>query len=246
MATIEPGLLMSLLAPAAIVTALAVLALLEVRWPDRAAARQRWPLNFAIGLTNAALVRLTGTAAPLAVSLWAAAQGFGLFNQLAVPLGLAIIFGIIAMDFAIYWQHRALHATRLGWALHRIHHADAAMDVSTAVRFHPGEALVSMLYKSAATALLGLPWQAVLAFEAWLAIGSAIEHSNVRLPARAEARLRRFWVTPAMHRVHHSAHGDDHNHNYGFALSIWDQLFGTHRRAATGTQIGLPQSRAAG
>lgn len=235
-----------LLVPAAILLALAAMALAETVWPDRAARRGRWPGNFALGLLNAALVRLAGAAAPVAAAAWAAERDFGLFNQFALPALLAVPIGILLMDFAIYWQHRALHHWHWGWALHRLHHADTAMDVSTAVRFNPAEALVSMLYKSLLTAVLGLPWQAVLAFEAWLAIGSAIEHANLRLPPRADAAIRRIWVTPAMHRVHHSAHGDDHNHNYGFALSIWDHLFGTHQQAAAGAQIGLPLRPPAG
>jgi sterol desaturase/sphingolipid hydroxylase (fatty acid hydroxylase superfamily) len=246
MRLIEAGIPMLMWPPLAIGAALLIVALAEWRWPDRAAQRGRWPLNFGLGLVNALLVRLLGTVAPVSVALWAGTAGFGLFQQGAMPVPLLIGLAIILMDFALYWQHRALHRWRRGWALHRFHHADGAMDVSTAVRFNPAEALVSMLYKSTLTALLGLPLAAVLAFETWLAIGSLIEHANLRLPPRADALLRRVWVTPAMHRVHHSAHGEDHNHNYGFALSIWDHFFATHRSAATGTQIGLPLGRAAG
>lgn len=223
-----------------IATMLVLVALAEVARPDRPAVRRRWPVNFALGLVNAGLVRLAGVAAPAGVAVLAETANYGILRQFDLPLPAVIIIAVIVMDFAIYWQHRLFHATRWGWALHRLHHADGAMDVSTAVRFNPVEALVSMLYKSALTLFLGLPLVAVLAFEAWLAVGSIIEHANLRLPARADAALRRIWVTPAMHRVHHSAHGTDHNHNYGFALSIWDHLFGTHRRHASGEQIGLP------
>lgn len=225
---------------------LAIVALAEVMRPDRAAQRRRWPVNFALGLVNAALVRLASVAAPAGVAVLAGTFNYGLLRQVDLPLPLVIIIAIIVMDFAIYWQHRLFHATRWGWALHRLHHADGSLDVSTAVRFNPAEALVSMLYKSALTLFLGLPLAAVLAFEAWLAVGSIIEHANLRLPARADAVLRRIWVTPAMHRVHHSAHGQDHNHNYGFALSIWDHLFGTYRAQPSGQQIGLPLGRGAG
>lgn len=225
---------------------LAALALAEVARPDRPAARRRWPVNFALGLVNALLVRVAGVAAPAGVAALVEPHGYGLLRQFALPPGVTIIIAIIVMDFAIYWQHRLFHATRWGWALHRLHHADAGLDVSTAVRFNPAEAVVSMLYKSALTLLLGLPLVAVLAFETWLAVGSIIEHANLRLPERADAVLRRIWVTPAMHRVHHSAHGTDHNHNYGFALSLWDWLFGTHRLHPSGEQIGLPQAGPAG
>ena len=232
--------------PLVIMLLLLLVALAELARPDRPAARGRWPVNFGLGLVNAGLVRLAGVAAPAGVAALAEPFGYGLLRQFDLPLPVVIIIAIIVMDFAIYWQHRLFHATRWGWALHRLHHADPAMDVSTAVRFNPAEALLSMLYKSALTLFLGLPLVAVLAFEAWLAVGSIIEHANLRLPARADALLRRIWVTPAMHRVHHSAHGDDHNHNYGFALSIWDHLFGTHRKDAAGEQIGLPLGHPAG
>lgn len=227
--------------PLLVIAAMLVfVALAELARPDRPAVRRRWPVNFALGLFNALLVRLASVAAPAGVAMLAEPFGFGLLRQVDLPLPAVIIIAIIAMDFAIYWQHRLFHATRWGWALHRLHHADGAMDVSTAVRFNPAEALVSMLYKSALTLFLGLPLVAVLAFEVWLAVGSIIEHANLRLPARADAALRRIWVTPAMHRVHHSAHGEDHNHNYGFALSIWDHLFSTYRAQPSGQQIGLP------
>jgi sterol desaturase/sphingolipid hydroxylase (fatty acid hydroxylase superfamily) len=225
---------------------LVLVALAEVVRPDRPAARRRWPVNFALGLVNAVLVRLASVAAPAGVAVLAESANYGLLRQVDLPLPAVIIIAIIVMDFAIYWQHRLFHATRWGWALHRLHHADGSLDVSTAVRFNPAEALVSMLYKSALTLFLGLPLAAVLALEAWLAVGSIIEHANLRLPARADAVLRRVWVTPAMHRVHHSAHGQDYNQNYGFALSIWDHLFGTHRMAPTGQQIGLPLARRSG
>mgnify|MGYP002780861798 CR=1 FL=1 len=231
---------------AVILLALAVMAALEMLRPERAAARGRWPFNFGLGLANAVLVRVAGAVAPAGVAVLAERFDYGLLRQFDLAVPVVVVIAIIVMDLALYWQHRILHATRWGWALHRLHHGDAAMDVSTAVRFNPLEALLSMVYKSALTLFLGLPLVAVLAFEAWLAVGSIIEHANLRLGARLDAAIRRIWVTPAMHRVHHSAHGDDHNHNFGFALSIWDYLFATHRKAPGGAQIGLPLRAAAG
>lgn len=232
--------------PAIILTVFGIAALAELASPDRAAARRRWPINLALGFVNAILVRLAGVAAPAGVAVLAGTIDYGLLRRFDLPLPVVILISAVVMDCALYWQHRVLHATRWGWLIHRFHHADMALDVSTAVRFNPAEALFSMLYKSALTLFLGLPLAAVLVFEAWLAIGSIIEHANLRLPARAEAVVRRVWVTPAMHRVHHSAHGDDHNHNYGFALAIWDHLFATHRALPSGPQIGLPLSGGAG
>jgi sterol desaturase/sphingolipid hydroxylase (fatty acid hydroxylase superfamily) len=230
------------LIPTLLVALFGLLALTEVWRPMRAARRGRWPLNIALGLANVLLVRLLAVAAPAAAALWAEAQGIGLFNAFPIPLWLEMILAVTALDFAIYWQHRAFHALPWGWALHRLHHADRDFDVTTGIRFHPGEALVSMLYKGVLVLALGVSLPAVLAFEAWLAAGSLIEHSNTRLPARVDAIVRRIWITPAVHSIHHSAHGQDHNHNFGFAIGLWDRWFGTWQDAPSGPNIGLPQS----
>jgi sterol desaturase/sphingolipid hydroxylase (fatty acid hydroxylase superfamily) len=230
-----------------ILPALFVLIMLAELWvPARAAARARWPLNLTLGTVNLLLGRLLAAAGPVAAAAWAAQQGWGLLNLIDAPGWAAILITIILLDLAIYGQHRAFHSFSWGWALHRLHHADGDFDVTTGVRFHPGEALVSLAYKSACVLLLGAPVLGVLLFELYLGAGSMIEHANLRLPRRADAVIRRIWVTPDMHRIHHSAHGADHNHNYGFAIAIWDHLFGSYRDEAAGPNIGLPQRDAAG
>lgn len=218
-----------------------MIAALELASPARPAARGRWPLNIALGALNLLLVRLVSVAGPFAIAAFAASYDFGLLNQFALPPALATILVIILMDFAIYWQHRASHRFNWFWALHKLHHADPDFDITTGLRFHPGEAVLSMLYKGAVGALLGAPPEAMLLFELYITVGSMIEHGNIALPPRIESAIRRVWVTPAMHTVHHSAHGDDHNHNYCFALSFWDRLFGTYRATGNVSRIGLPQ-----
>lgn len=232
----------------AVTLAAGLILLLVGEWqvPDRAHRRVRWPTNIALGIVNVALVRLFSMLAPVGAAIAAARYDIGVFNAVDLPPWAVTISAIIIMDFAIYWQHRAFHQFRWGWALHRLHHADTAMDVTTAVRFNPAEALVSMAYKALLTLALGLPLIAVVMFEAWLALGSLIEHSNIRLSLQADRAIRRFWVTPAMHRVHHSAHGDDYNHNYGFAIALWDRLFKSYQATPSGAKIGLPPTGAAG
>jgi sterol desaturase/sphingolipid hydroxylase (fatty acid hydroxylase superfamily) len=220
--------------------AFAALALFELRWPARRAQYGRWPLNLALGLVNGVGLRLAASIGPLGAAIFAQSQGVGLLNLFAAPLALQIIGVIVMMDLCIYWQHRAMHHFAPLWHVHKLHHGDTDFDVTTGVRFHPGEALLSFVYKSALVLLLGAPPQAVIAFELWLTLGSLIEHANIRLPQSLDATLRRFWVTPAMHRIHHSAEGEDHNHNFGFALSLWDQLFGSYRSASSGPRIGPP------
>jgi sterol desaturase/sphingolipid hydroxylase (fatty acid hydroxylase superfamily) len=222
--------------------AFAAILLLELAYPARAPQRQRWPLNLALGLCNGLMVRLAAVIGPLGAALFAQNHGIGLFQLLALPLPLVAILVVLLMDLAVYGQHRAMHRFAPLWYFHKLHHGDTDFDVTTGVRFHPGEALLSMLYKAAIVLLLGAPPATVVVFEVWLALGSLIEHGNIRLPARLDAAARRLWVTPAMHRVHHSAHGADHNHNFGFALSVWDHLFGSYREQSSGVRIGLPTS----
>jgi sterol desaturase/sphingolipid hydroxylase (fatty acid hydroxylase superfamily) len=207
---------------------------------SRARTWRRWPVNAALGAANLLLVRLASVAGPVTLASLAAKHHFGVFNQLPLPNLTTVILIIVLMDGAVYWQHRAFHRFKWAWALHKLHHADVDFDVTTGVRFHPGEALISMLFKGGVAALLGAPPAVVILFETWLAIGSLIEHGNIALPASLDRVVRRLWVTPAMHRIHHHAEGNDHQHNFSFALSVWDHLFGTYRASSLGRKIGLP------
>ncbi len=212
---------------------------LEIITPDRPAAFRRWTINGAYGLISLIIPRLLLVIAPIGAAAWAAQQGFGLFNQFGAPAVFIGMATIIVMDLAVYWQHRAFHRVKWFWRWHRLHHKDQALDISTGVRFHPVEAFLSMLWKSACVVALGAPVWAVPLFEAWLIAGSLTEHGNVKLPPAVDHFMRQFLVTPAMHRVHHSAHSDDANHNFCFAISLWDRWFGTYRAKESGPRIGL-------
>ncbi len=214
--------------------------LIEIALPARDAKRARWPRNLAWGFATMAATRLASVAAPLAAARWAAQNGLGLFNQIAIPQFALIIASVIFMDCAVYWQHRAFHRVTWFWRWHKLHHADQALDVTTAVRFHPIEGLISLVWKSAFAAALGIPIVAVPLFEFWLMAGSLIEHANIRLPRSIEYIVRSVLVTPAMHRIHHSAHDDDAQHNFGFAISAWDRVFRSYQSEPSGLVIGLP------
>jgi sterol desaturase/sphingolipid hydroxylase (fatty acid hydroxylase superfamily) len=220
--------------------AFVVIALLEVLRPERPFARQRWPFNLALGLCNALVFRLLAFIGPLGAALLAQKFDIGLFNNLKLNPVMTNILVVVLMDMLVYWQHRLMHHWPMLWRLHKLHHADTDFDITTGVRFHPGEALVSFVYKSLVVLLLGAPPASVIVFETWLALGSLIEHANMRLPDRLDRAARWLWITPAMHRIHHSAHGQDHNHNFGFALSCWDHLFGSYLGQPSGPRIGLP------
>jgi sterol desaturase/sphingolipid hydroxylase (fatty acid hydroxylase superfamily) len=190
---------------------------------------RRWLSNLALVGINALMLRLVLPLGAAGVAVLVLQRGWGLFNNVAVPNWAAIVIAIVALDFVIYLQHVLFHAVPLLWRLHRVHHADLDIDVSTGLRFHTVEILVSMLIKLAAVVLLGPPPVAVLAFEVLLNATAMFNHSNVRLPLGLDRVLRLLLVTPDMHRVHHSAVSRETNSNFGFNLPWWDLLLGTYR-----------------
>ena len=235
---------------AAFAAVLAVMALWEVlapRRPRTLSRRRRWPANLAIVVLNTVLVRVLFPAAAVGVALSTQTHGWGLLNAYGVPAWAALGAGIVLLDLAIYLQHVMFHAVPALWRLHRMHHADLDIDVTTGARFHPIEIALSMLIKLAAIAALGVPPAAVVLFEVLLNATSMFNHANVRIAPAFESVLRWLVVTPDMHRVHHSVERDETNSNFGFNLSLWDRLFGTYRAQPRAGQeamtIGIPDFR---
>jgi sterol desaturase/sphingolipid hydroxylase (fatty acid hydroxylase superfamily) len=206
--------------------------------------RPRWPGNLGILAIDILAVRLLVPTAAVGVALIAATRGWGLFAMLGLPVWAAIPLGVIALDLVIYTQHVVFHHVPVLWRLHRMHHADLDIDVTTGVRFHPLEILLSLAIKMVAVLALGVPALAVLIFEVLLNATSMFNHSNVALPPRLEPIARWIVVTPQMHQVHHSIERAETDRNFGFNLPWWDRLFGTYRaQPAAGEQgmtIGLP------
>jgi sterol desaturase/sphingolipid hydroxylase (fatty acid hydroxylase superfamily) len=178
---------------------------------------------------DTALVRLLFPTAAVGVALVAEARGWGLFQAMGIPTWVSVPAAVVALDLAIYLQHVLFHAVPALWRLHRVHHADLEVDVTTGARFHPIEVLLSMGIKLGVVVALGAPAIAVLTFEVLLNATSMFNHSNVRMPARLDRVLRYIVVTPDMHRVHHSVVAGETNSNFGFNLSWWDRLLGTYR-----------------
>jgi sterol desaturase/sphingolipid hydroxylase (fatty acid hydroxylase superfamily) len=234
-------------------TFFAILALMagwEYLAPRRAlklTRRERWPANFGVVVLNSLLIRLLFPAAAVGMALFAQASGWGIFNHYDVPGWVALAAGVVLLDLAIYLQHVLFHAVPALWRLHRMHHADLDIDVTTGARFHPIEITLSMLIKFAAIAALGVPPEGVLLFEVLLNGTSMFNHANVRMPVRLDRAIRAFVVTPDMHRVHHSIERDETNSNFGFNLSLWDRLFGTYRAQPRGgheaMRIGIADFR---
>ena len=208
---------------------------------------RRWPSNLGIIALNTVVVRLVFPLATVGMALLTEAHGWGLFRAIEAPTWLAIAASVILLDLAIYFQHVLFPAVPMVWRLHRMHHTDLEFDVTTGLRFHPIEILLSMGIKLWVVAALGTPAVAVLVFEVLLNATSMFNHGNVRLPARIDRFLRWIVVTPEMHRVHHSIVPRETNSNFGFNVPWWDRLFGTYRAQPAagheGMTIGIAQFR---
>jgi sterol desaturase/sphingolipid hydroxylase (fatty acid hydroxylase superfamily) len=207
----------------------------------------RWTNNLGVVVVDTIVLRLSFPIVAVGLALLAEERGWGLLNAFDVPAWLAFAVSVLALDLAIYLQHVMFHAVPALWRLHRMHHADLEFDVTTGLRFHPVEILLSMGIKLAVVAVLGPPAVAVLVFEVLLNATAMFNHSNVRLPLGLDRVLRWIVVTPDMHRVHHSIHPSETNSNFGFNLPWWDRLLGTYRaqprQGHEAMTIGIEQFR---
>jgi sterol desaturase/sphingolipid hydroxylase (fatty acid hydroxylase superfamily) len=229
MNTLSSSEILRLAAFAGVLVGMALWELVTPRRKQRIARTARWPSNIAVVVLDTFLVRLVFPIGAIALALLAEARGWGLFKALGLPAWVAVPVGVVLLDLAIYLQHVLFHAVPALWRFHRMHHADLEFDVTTGVRFHPIEILLSMAIKLVVVLALGTPALAVLSFEILLNATSLFNHGNVELPARFDRALRWVMVTPDMHRVHHSIAARETNSNYGFNLPWWDRLFGTYR-----------------
>ena len=189
---------------------------------------RRWVTNIAIVGIDTVLVRVLFPIVAVGIAILASAKGWGLFNLIDAPFWVSIPSSVIALDFLIYVQHRIFHRVPFFWAMHKVHHTDRDLDVTSALRFHPAEIIVSMVYKFACVILLGAPAAAVIIFEILLNGCAMFNHANLRLPKWLDKTLRLALVTPDMHRVHHSVIERETNSNYGFCLPWWDRMLGTY------------------
>jgi sterol desaturase/sphingolipid hydroxylase (fatty acid hydroxylase superfamily) len=223
-----------------------VMALIEIGWPKRSlrvAKRRRWLTNIGIGGVDSLLLQLLAALvvpiAAVAAAFYANEHQLGLLTQFSWPAWIEVAIALLVLDFAIWSQHWASHKVPLFWRLHRVHHADRDIDVTTAVRFHPVEIGLSMLWKIAVVLPLGASPLAVFLFEVILNACAMFNHANVALPPWLDWILRLFIITPDMHRVHHSVLRREHDSNFGFNLSLWDRLFGTYTAQPEGGHEGM-------
>ncbi|GLI37764.1 sterol desaturase family protein [Geobacter hydrogenophilus] len=221
---------------------LAAVAIGEVAAPRRQltdSKARRWYTNLSLAAIDTAVVRLTLTVLPADMAVQAREHGWGFLNNVVLPPPAGIFLAFIALDLIIYLQHVLFHFLPVFWRLHRMHHTDLDIDVTTGNRFHPVEILLSAGIKLGAVALLGAPVVAVVAFEVALNATSMFNHGNIRLPLTLDRWLRLVVVTPDMHRVHHSVILRETNSNFGFNLPWWDRLAGTYRPQPEGGHGGM-------
>jgi sterol desaturase/sphingolipid hydroxylase (fatty acid hydroxylase superfamily) len=210
---------------------------------------RRWFANLSLLVISSAVLRVVFPAAAVGAALWAEAKGWGLFRQIGANAVFAGVISFVLLDLAVWLEHVASHKIPLLWRIHRIHHVDNGFDVTTGLRFHPLEILLSMLWKAGVVIALGAPVPAVLVFEIVLNGTSMFNHSNIAIPKPVDRVLRLVLVTPDMHRVHHSSIRRETDSNYGFNFPFWDRLFRTYvaqpSRGHQDMQIGLEQYRGA-
>jgi sterol desaturase/sphingolipid hydroxylase (fatty acid hydroxylase superfamily) len=219
---------------------LIIMMLLEWQKPARQSPisnAKRWRANFGLVFASSVLARLTIPVGLTVVALYNMDNGIGLFNQvfytnLNLPDWLTIVLSLLILDVVIYWQHRMFHVVPLLWRLHRVHHADAHVDTSTGLRFHPIEIVLSILIKLIVVTALGAPAIAILIFEIALNGLALFNHANIRLPKAIEKPLRLLLMTQILHRIHHSQVVSETNSNYGFSVIWWDRLFGSYKDSA--------------
>jgi sterol desaturase/sphingolipid hydroxylase (fatty acid hydroxylase superfamily) len=199
--------------------------------------------NLGLWAVNGAVMGTLCGACACTVARWAAGAQVGLLNATAAPLWLALPATVLVLDLVSYLWHRANHVVPPLWRLHRVHHSDVTFTASTALRFHPGELVLSLPLRLLAIVLLGAPAVAVVAFEAVFTLANLLEHGDIRLPARLERAVDRLLVTPALHRFHHTRAGAERDHNFGTIFAFWDRALGTYRASSSATrvEVGVPE-----
>jgi len=221
---------------------LAVLVLWESLKPAKSPTTStplRWLNNFALMVLDNILLRLVFPALAVVFSVYLTTRGFGLFNLLDLPPWLALPLTVILLDLTAYFVHRLLHRVPWFWRLHKVHHADLDYDVTTGLRFHPLESLVTVGITLLVIAVLGAPPVAVVIYEILFVSTALFNHGNIHLPLTLDRLLRTCVVTPDMHRIHHSANTREGNSNFTGIFSVWDRLFGTYCKEPAAGQKGM-------
>ena len=202
-------------------------------------ALRNWKVNVPLGLLNTALFALVCGSCVCVLAKQTQMERTGLFHFFGVGYLLQVVLSVVLLDFVAYLFHRIYHQVPLFWRFHSPHHSDVVFETSTAIRFHPGELLLSLGVRIAVVWALGIPVLALLVFEGVYIFFNLLEHSDFNLPPKWDGRLSRFFITPSLHRLHHSTDRKELNSNFGTILSVWDRLLGTYRGTESERKISV-------
>lgn len=195
-------------------------------WREAGSRELQWIQSFVLACLSVIVISIAVPLGHVGISRAVTQTGIGLFAWIPLPAVVAIGLGILMLDAAEWFGHWSTHRVPALWRLHAVHHSDEFLDTSTAFRFHPVEVLYRYAVVGLAVAIFAIPAQAIVIY-AVLAIGFNLwEHANVRTPAWTR-RLASVFITPELHRLHHSDERQHHDSNYGIILSLWDRAFGT-------------------
>ncbi len=229
-----------------IVTAVALIFVLEGVFPHyrgRTTRVRHAVPHFITAIMNGLLTRFALAGVTMAAIAWAESKSLGL--ALSLPATAKLILVFVLFDIWMYFWHMANHRIGFFWRFHRAHHSDTEMDTTTALRFHPGELVLSTFFRLPVVILIGISFTQLVLFEVLLNVSTLFHHSNLAVPEKWDRVLRTVVVTPNMHRVHHSVERFETDSNFTSLLSVWDRLFRSFRtRKDTHTiTIGLPSFR---
>ena len=195
--------------------------------------------NVLVGVFNLVLIAVVGVQFQKAIE-WLNNRHFGLLQLFHIPSVIDIIMGVLLIDIFMYWWHRVNHEWRFLWYFHKFHHVDTKLNSTSALRFHAGELLLSYVTKIVVFSLLGISLSAVLVHSLLFFPIIVFHHSNLKISERWDLLLRRFIVTPRMHRIHHSVIKTETNSNYSSVLPYWDILFRSYvKRPSREIEFGV-------
>lgn len=210
-------------------------------------ARFRSLNNILLTLVNTLVLKILIPSSLLGLAVFCEFNGYGVFHTLNLSFALNVVLTVILFDLLVYWQHRIFHIVPFFWRMHRVHHSDIGFDVTTALRFHPFEIILSVFIKGIAIYITGANLFGVFFFEVLLNFSAMFNHGNFRLGSSLEKVISKFIVTPSFHRIHHSSNREETNSNYGFFLSIWDKIFSSLKsvdiKKEKTMEIGLSEFR---
>ena len=210
---------------------LIILLISETFYPRRSnSKRSRKQRNLAIFFLDLILVKFLLSITLIDIAHWGS-QNWSLFEFMQAPPVIKILCECLFLDFALYWQHYFFHHNDFLWNIHRLHHMDREMDVTTGVRFHPLEVFASFVFKALIIIILGISPISVIFFEIIISSMNLFTHANISLPEKVSKILRYSFITPETHEVHHSMRGEDLKSNFGFCFAWWDRMFKTYKRA---------------